>query len=49
MLRLEENKRYLSLDAETDGLWGNSFAIGMIVYEVKRTRLNFWSMAIYQY
>ena len=41
MLRLEENKRYLSLDAETDGLWGNSFAIGMIVYEVKRTRLNF--------
>ena len=34
MLRLEENKRYLSLDAETDGLWGNPFAIGMIVYEV---------------
>ena len=34
MLRLEENKRYLSLDAETDGLWGNPFAIGMIVYEL---------------
>ena len=25
MFRLEENKRYLSLDAETDGLWGNPF------------------------
>ena len=34
MLRLEEGKRYLSLDAETDGLWGNPFAIGMIIYEV---------------
>ena len=31
----------LSLDAETDGLWGNSFAIGMIAYEVKRTGFNF--------
>ena len=34
MLRLEEGKRYLSLDAETDGLWGNPFVIGMIIYEV---------------
>jgi len=26
-------KKILSIDAETDGLWGNPFAIGAIVYE----------------
>ena len=39
MIRLEEGKRYLSIDAETDGLWGNPFAIGMIVYEVAGGKL----------
>ena len=39
MLKLIEGKKYLSLDAETDGLWGNPFAIGLIVYEVAGGRL----------
>ena len=39
MIRLEEGKRYLSLDAETDGLWGNPFAIGLIIYEVIEGKL----------
>lgn len=49
MLRLEEGKKYLSLDAETDGLWGNPFAIGMIVYETVEGKLRkieetFWRL-----
>ena len=49
MLKMEEGKRYLSLGAETDGLWGNPFAIGMIVYEVVEGKLRkieetFWRL-----
>lgn len=29
-------KRFFSVDAETDGLWGNPFSVGAIVYEIKR-------------
>ena len=39
MLRLEEGKRYLSLDVETDGLWGKPLAIGLIIYEVIEEKL----------
>ena len=49
MLKLIEGKKYLSLDAETDGLWGNPFAIGMIIYEVIEGKLRkveetFWRL-----
>ena len=31
---LEEGKRYMSIDAETDGLWGKPFAVAAVVYRV---------------
>ena len=30
---MDNNKKIMSIDAETDGLWGNPFAIAAIVYE----------------
>jgi len=36
IFRYEEKKFILSIDAETDGLWGKPFCIGAVVYEVGR-------------
>jgi len=33
-------KQYLSVDAETDGLWGNPFSIGAILYDESGTELD---------
>lgn len=32
---LQVGKKYISIDSETDGLWGNPFAVAAIVYECK--------------
>ena len=31
---LEEGKKFMSVDAETDGLWGQPFAVAAVVYQV---------------
>lgn len=31
---LQEGKRFMSIDAETDGLWGQPFAVAAVVYQV---------------
>lgn len=36
---LEEGKRFMSIDAETDGLWGTPFAVAAVVYKVLNGKL----------
>ena len=36
---LEEGKRFMSVDAETDGLWGRPFAVAAVVYKVFNGKL----------
>ena len=36
---LEEGKKFMSVDAETDGLWGQPFAVAAVVYKVSEGAL----------
>lgn len=36
---LEEGKKFMSVDAETDGLWGKPFAVAAVVYKVFNGKL----------
>lgn len=36
---LEEGKRFMSIDAETDGLWGLPFSVAAVVYKVLNGKL----------
>lgn len=42
------NKKIFSFDAETDGLWGNPFAIAAIVYEKRQEKPVIFDRMVYE-
>lgn len=42
------NKKIFSFDAETDGLWGNPFAIAAIVYEKRKEKPVIFDRMVYE-